>query len=78
MNHEPECPVKANTAALMWMCRCDGLRAAYQRGREDAEKGVEKLAAEFGDSDWQLTVHASAVAHGIEMALAAVKGGEQV
>ena len=45
MTHEPECPIGNNNAPLTFyaarqgvaiVCVCANIRAAYQRGREDA------------------------------------------
>lgn len=56
---------------------CAQIVAAYKRGREDAAQAVKDLAASHGDSDWALTVHSASIAHGIELALIAARGGEQ-
>ena len=44
MTHEPECGHShPELYGHLDKCRCDILRAAYQRGREDAAEAVEQL-----------------------------------
>lgn len=45
MNHEPECDDYQNDN-VDGLCICDCLRAAYQRGREDAARAVEEVIYE--------------------------------
>ena len=43
MTHEPECPLAIPIVATSHCQFCIAIRAAYQRGREDAAKAVEAL-----------------------------------
>ena len=48
MNHEPECLATYDPSPFFHKptepyCSCEAIRAAYQRGREDAAKAVEAI-----------------------------------
>ncbi len=65
MTHEPECPIGNSDDPLTFyaarqsvaiVCVCANIRAAYQRGREDAAKGLTDWYLANGDeplSEWE-------------------------
>ena len=71
MNHEPECLVFGRDPDDM--CFCESLRAAYQRGREDAAKAVEDAVERYG---WLEDVESVLVVFGFR-AISAARVGEQ-